>query len=67
MAESVSLRVMVITHPNPACGRSLMEVVSECLDAGANAIQLRDKSVSDTDLLELARRLVEMTRSRGAC
>ena len=66
MAESVSLRVMVITHPRPACGRPLVDVVADCLDAGANAIQLRDKSASDAELAELAGQLVEQTRRRGA-
>jgi thiamine-phosphate pyrophosphorylase len=43
-----------------------VEVVADCLDAGANAIQLRDKSASDTELMEVARQLVEQTRPFGA-
>lgn len=66
MTESVSLRVMVITDPAPACGRPLVDVVADCLDAGANAIQLRDKTASDEELANLAGHFVEQTRARGS-
>ena len=57
---------MVVTHPSPACGRPLADVVVDCLDAGANAIQLRDKDASDEELTRLGRRLVELAHPRGA-
>jgi len=57
---------MVLTHPAPASGRPLADVVAECLDAGATAIQLRDKRASDEELYEQAVRLVELTRPAGA-
>jgi len=57
---------MVLTHPAPASGRPLADVVAECLDAGATAIQLRDKEASDEELYEQAMRLVELTRAAGA-
>ena len=57
---------MVLTHPSPASGRPLDEVVAQCLDAGATAIQLRDKEASDEALYEQAVRLSELTRAAGA-
>ena len=44
--DSVSIRLMVLTDPEPACGKPLVDVVEECLIAGANAIQLRDKAAT---------------------
>ncbi|TFG65846.1 MAG: thiamine phosphate synthase [Gemmatimonadales bacterium] len=64
--DSVSIRLMVVTDPTPACGRSLVEVVEECLEAGAPAIQLRDKAASDAKLYDLALQLGEHTRRHGA-
>lgn len=64
--RAASLRLMVLTDPRPRCGRPLAEVVEECLEAGATAIQLRDKSASDEDLYGQALRLGELTRERGA-
>ncbi len=64
--NSVSIRVMVLTDPRPACGRSLTEVVEECLEAGATAIQLRDKTASDAALYDLALRLGEQTSRHRA-
>ncbi|HSM08774.1 MAG TPA: thiamine phosphate synthase [Gemmatimonadota bacterium] len=65
-AERASLGVMVLTHPAPASGRPLADVVSECLEAGATAIQLRDKEASDEELYQQAVRLVELTRAADA-
>lgn len=64
--ESVSIRLMVLTHPTPACGKPLLEVVEECLEAGASAIQLRDKTASDAMLYDLAVQMGERTRRHGA-
>lgn len=64
--DSVSIRVMVLTDPRPACGRSLTEVVEECLEAGATVIQLRDKTASDVKLYDLAVRLGEQTSRHRA-
>jgi len=60
------LRLMVLTDPAPACGRPLVEVVRECLAAGATAIQLRDKRADARRLLELAHALLAVTRPAGA-
>ena len=59
------LRLVVVTHPNPAAG-SLTDVVTECLEAGCRAIQLRDKESSAADLYEQAGNLREITRASGA-
>ncbi|MXW08785.1 MAG: thiamine phosphate synthase, partial [Gammaproteobacteria bacterium] len=61
-----ALRLMVITHPRPRCGRPLEEVVAEVVAAGATAIQLRDKEAPPRELLALARRLRAVTASHRA-
>ena len=61
-----ALRLMVITHPRPHCGRSLEVVVAEVVAAGAGAIQLRDKEAPPRALLGLARRLRAITARHGA-
>lgn len=58
--------LMVITHPRPACGRPLEQVVAECVDAGARAIQLRDKTADGRALTTTAARLLAITKSAGA-
>ncbi len=57
---------MVITHPRPACDRPLEQVVAECVDAGAPAIQLRDKTADSRALASTAERLRAITKSAGA-
>jgi len=57
---------MVLTHPAPACGRSLRTVVAECVEAGATAIQIRDKTASAAGLYETTRRLASVARAGGA-
>ncbi|MFQ5747669.1 MAG: thiamine phosphate synthase [Gemmatimonadota bacterium] len=61
-----ALRLMVLTCPEPACGRPLDEVVGECLEAGATAIQLRDKTAAGGALFETARRLATVAHGAGA-
>jgi len=65
-SRPASLGVMVLTHPAPASGRPLDDIVAECLAAGATAIQLRDKDASDGDLYDQAVRLAELTGAAGA-
>ena len=60
------LKLMVITHPAPACGRPLPQVVEACVIAGATAIQLRDKHASARELLRSARTLAPIARDGGA-
>lgn len=61
-----ALRLMVITHPRPRCGRPLEDVVGEVVAGGATAVQLRDKEAPPRELLGLARRLRAVTARHGA-
>ncbi len=57
---------MILTDPRPLCGRPLVDVVASCVEAGALAIQLRDKTAPASALLTTARALLDVTRPRGA-
>ena len=56
---------MVLTHPRPARGRELEQVVAACVDAGASAIQLRDKTADGRALVMTATRLLAITEPAG--
>jgi thiamine-phosphate pyrophosphorylase len=60
------LRLIVITDRALAAPRTVEQVVRECLEAGAPAIQLRDKDASAAELLQQALVLRELTRRYGA-
>lgn len=60
------LELMVLTAPEPACGRPLPEVVDTCLEAGATAVQLRHEGVEGGRLYREARRLRPVVRGHGA-
>lgn len=60
------LRLVVLTRPDPACGRSLSSVVGECLEAGCRAIQLRDKSATAFELHRQAVQLLPLVRTHRA-
>lgn len=60
------LRLVVLTHPRPSCGRPLEEVVRACVAAGATAIQLRDKEADADRLYRQARRLLPAVEDGGA-
>jgi thiamine-phosphate pyrophosphorylase len=57
---------MVLTHREPACGRPLIDVIRECVHAGASTIQLRDKDADGRELAEAAAALLTVTRTAGA-
>jgi thiamine-phosphate pyrophosphorylase len=61
-----SLHLIVITDRRLAAPRSVEKVVAAALDAGAGAVQLRDKYRPVRETLALARALRELTRSAGA-
>ena len=63
LAERLGL--MIITRPDPR-GGSIRDVVAECVEAGATAIQLRDKNASSRELYEAATELCPVVRSGGA-
>jgi len=56
-----ALRLIVITDHGLAVPRSVEDVVKASLEAGARAVQLRDKHASARLLLEQARRLRALT------
>ncbi len=58
----VRLYVLVDGSPSPT---DFERLVSSLCAAGAGAIQLRDKSLNDRDLVTRARLLVELTRDSG--
>ena len=60
------MRLIVITDVELAEPRSLAHVVRAALDAGAPAIQLRDKSLPARELFELGQVLRAMTHEAGA-
>jgi thiamine-phosphate pyrophosphorylase len=60
------LRLIVITDRGLAAPRDVLTIVQAALDAGAPAIQLRDKSATAADLLRQARTLLPRTRAAGA-
>lgn len=61
-----ALALIVITDRTLAKPRSVESVVESALQAGARAVQLRDKTASPRDLLAQALRLRELTREKGA-
>jgi thiamine-phosphate pyrophosphorylase len=63
---AVDLRLIVITDKIMAAPRDLFEVVRQCLQAGAPAIQLRDKNASARDLLGQAQVLRDLTLEHHA-
>jgi thiamine-phosphate pyrophosphorylase len=60
------LRLVVLTDAALAAPRTVEEVVVAALQAGAPAIQLRDKTATAADLHRQATRLRELTRRHGA-
>jgi thiamine-phosphate pyrophosphorylase len=60
------LRLIVITDARLAAPRSVETVVAAALEAGARAVQLRDKDASARELAGQARRLLALTRPVGA-
>jgi len=58
-------KLYVITDPDAAGKRSLVDVVKAAIDGGASVVQLRDKKASDEELVQAAKRLLEVTRSCG--
>lgn len=60
------LRLIVVTDTALAAPRSVRDVVAAALDAGAPAIQLRDKNSDAATLLTEARELLTLVRRYGA-
>jgi thiamine-phosphate pyrophosphorylase len=62
----MDLRLIVITDARLAAPRSAIDLAKEALDAGAPAIQLRDKDATAGELLQQARALLGPVRAAGA-
>ena len=60
------LRLIVITDPELARPRSVLEVVAAALASGAPAVQLRAKSASAREILDLGRHVQPLARQHGA-
>ena len=60
------LRLIVVTDTGLAAPRSVQDVVAEALQAGAPAVQLRDKRAPARELLRLGRTLGALTHEAGA-
>lgn len=56
-------KLYVITDPAGAKTRPLVETVRRAILGGASVVQLRDKSATDAELVELAKQLLVLTRS----
>ena len=64
--RNVDFSLYLVTDQNETRGRSLTEVIGECLGAGLRAVQLREKALSAAELLRVAQPLRELTRQSGA-
>ncbi len=62
----MDLRLIVITDREQIRARNLRDLVAEVLQAGAPAIQLRDKRATAAELLQHAKALLALTRARRA-
>ncbi len=58
-------KLYVITEPSVLRNKSLEDAVFGAIKGGASVIQLRDKQASQTDALNLARKLLVITRAQG--
>lgn len=65
-ASKLSERLALMVLTEPQAERSLAEIVEACLDAGATAIQLRDKDASTRALYEQGLTLRPAIRRHGA-
>ena len=66
MSTPPDLRLIVVTDTALAAPRTVRDVVAAALDAGAPAIQLRDKNADASTILAEARELLTLVRRYGA-
>ena len=62
----IDFRLYAITDRHRCAPTPLVNVVSELLDAGVTAIQLREKDLDDTELIQLAQPIAELCRNYEA-
>lgn len=63
--SQINWELYVITESSVSRGRSTVEVVEQAVAGGASAIQLREKELSVSELLEVGRIVREITREAG--
>ena len=64
--KKVDFRLYAITDRHRCAPTSLVDVVSELLDAGVTAFQLREKDLIDTELIKLAQPIAELCHNYEA-
>lgn len=62
----IDFKLYAITDRHRCAPTPLLDVVSELLDAGITAIQLREKDLRDAEQIELARPIAELCRNYEA-
>ncbi|RKU19967.1 thiamine phosphate synthase [Candidatus Poribacteria bacterium] len=62
----MGFRLYAITDRHRCAPTPLVDVISELLDAGVTAIQLREKDLNDTELMQLAQPIAELCRNYEA-
>lgn len=63
---AIDFRLYLITDRRQAAGGDLLKAVARAVAGGVQAVQLREKDLGAGELLELARRLREITARHGA-
>ena len=62
----IDFKLYAITDRHRCAPTPLVDVISELLDAGVTAIQLREKDLNDTELIQLAQPIAELCRNYEA-
>ena len=62
----IDFRLYAITDRHQCAPTPLVDVVSELLNAGVTAIQLREKDLGDTELIQFAQPIAEVCRNYKA-
>lgn len=63
---SVDFRLYLVTDHLQTGGRPLVPLLSQAIDAGVSAVQLRERDLGTRALLALAQEVHALTRERGA-
>lgn len=63
--RDLDLSVYLVTDPALCAGRGLLETVTEAVAGGVTLVQLRDKQVSDRELVAEGRALIERLAGTG--
>ncbi len=66
LMPSVDFRLYLVTDRRQTGGRPLVPLLSQAIDAGVSAVQLRERDLGTRALLTLAQEVHTLTRERGA-